>query len=84
MTRALAASPVGLIAFIASLALAAFAVRRGLVPDDAVTLWAGAISAGGGDVPLGRIVASYPTSPGTATSDRTRRCGRAARRRRRR
>jgi hypothetical protein len=59
----LAVSPIGLLAYIASLALTAYAVRRGLVADDAVTLWAGAISAGGGDVPIGRIVASYPTLP---------------------
>jgi hypothetical protein len=63
MIRALAVSPIGLLAFIASLALTAFAVRRGLVAEDAVTLWAGAISAGGGDVPIGRIIASYPTLP---------------------
>src|SRR5262249_59297937 len=45
-----------------------FAVRKGLVADDAVTLWASAISAGGGDVPIGRIVASYPTVPFLATT----------------
>lgn len=60
---ALAISPVGLLAFAVALALTAFAVRRGLIADDAVTLWAGAIGAGGGDVPIGRIVASYPTLP---------------------
>jgi hypothetical protein len=61
--RALAVSPIGLLTFLAALALAAFAMRLGLVADDSVTLWAGAISAGGGDVPLGRIIASYPTLP---------------------
>ena len=68
MTRVLAASPIGLLAFVTALALAAFAVRRGLVPEDAMTLWASAISAGGGDVPIGRIVASYPTLPFVATT----------------
>lgn len=63
MIRALAVSPIGLLAFIASLALTTYAVRRGLVTDDAVTLWAGAISAGGGEVPIGRLIASYPTLP---------------------
>ena len=63
MIRALAVSPIGLLAFIVSLALTNFAVRKGLVAEDAVTLWAGAISAGGGDVPIGRIIASYPTLP---------------------
>ena len=62
-SRTIAASPIGLLAFVTALALAAFAVRKGLMSDDAVTLWAGAISAGGGEVPLGRIVASYPTLP---------------------
>ena len=33
-----------------------------------MTLWAGAIGAGGGDVPIGRIVASYPTMPFFATT----------------
>ena len=63
MSRALAASPVGLLAFVAALTLSAYAVRKGLMADDAVTLWASAISAGGGDVPIGRIIASYPTLP---------------------
>jgi hypothetical protein len=61
--RALAVSPIGLAAFLAALALAAFAVRQGMVAEDAVTLWAGSISAGSGDVPIGRIIASYPTLP---------------------
>lgn len=63
MNRALAASPVGLLAFLAALTLTAYAVRKGLMADDAVMLWASAISAGGGGVPIGRIIASYPTVP---------------------
>ena len=66
--RAFAVSPVGLLAFIAALVLTAFAMRRGLVAEDAVTLWAGAIGAGGGGVPIGRIIASYPTLPFFATT----------------
>ena len=50
------------------LALAAFAVRTGFMPDDAVTLWAGAIAAGDGEMPIGRIVAAYPTIPFLATT----------------
>ena len=50
--------------------------RAGLVPDDAVTLWAGAITAGDGEMPIGRIVAAYPTIPFLAT-----RCWNASRRR---
>ena len=68
MNRALAASPIGLLAFIAALTLTAYAVRRGLVADDTVTLWAGAISAGSGEVPVGRIIASYPTLPFLVTT----------------
>ncbi len=66
--RALAVSPIGLLAFAASLALTAVAVRQGLVAEDAVTLWAGAIGAGGGEVPIGRIIASYPTLPFLGTT----------------
>jgi hypothetical protein len=63
VTRALAATPVGLLAFALALALTALAVGKGLMADDAVLLWASAISAGGGEVPIGRIIASYPTLP---------------------
>ena len=68
MNRVLTASPIGLLSFLTALALAAFAMRRGLVPEDAITLWASAISAGSGETPIGRMVASYPTIPFAATS----------------
>lgn len=68
MTRVLAASPIGLAVFVAALTLSAMVLRTGLVADDAVTLWAGAISAGGGDVPFGRVIASYPTLPFLVTA----------------
>jgi hypothetical protein len=45
------------------LALAATAVRSGLIGDDALRLWAGASTAADGQVPIGQIVAAYPTLP---------------------
>jgi len=45
------------------LALAAIAVRGGLIGDDALRLWAGASTAADGQVAMGRIVAAYPTLP---------------------
>jgi hypothetical protein len=63
VTRALAAAPIAALAFAAVLALAAFAVRSGLIGDDALRLWAGASTAADGQVPIGRIVAAYPTLP---------------------
>ena len=48
--------------------LSRLAIKAGLVPDDAVTLWAGAITAGEGEMAIGRIVAAYPTIPFLATS----------------
>ena len=66
--RALAAAPVGLAAFVVILVLAAFAVRLGLVADDTLRLWAGASTAADGEVPIGRIVAAYPTLPFTITT----------------
>jgi hypothetical protein len=65
---ALAAAPVGLLAFVAILALAAIAVRHGLIADDALRLWAGASTAADGEVPIGRIVAAYPTLPFLVTT----------------
>ena len=38
------------------------------MPDDTVRLWAGATTAGDGNVTLGRIVAAYPTLPFLATT----------------
>jgi hypothetical protein len=67
-SRALGAAPVGLAAFVLILVLAAFAVRLGLVADDTLRLWAGASTAADGEVPIGRIVAAYPTLPFTITT----------------
>ena len=33
-----------------------------------MTLWAGAITAGGGQMPIGRMLAAYPTIPFLATT----------------
>src|SRR5471030_1706649 len=63
MTNALAAAPIASLAFAMVLALAAVAVRNGLIGDDALRLWAGASTAADGQVPIGRIVAAYPTLP---------------------
>lgn len=68
MTRLRSAAPIILFAFLAILGFIAFAVRMGLVPDDAVTLWAGAITAGDGEMSIGRIIAAYPTIPFLATT----------------
>jgi hypothetical protein len=68
VSRTLAAAPVASLAFVATLALAAIAVRNGLVADDTLRLWAGASTAADGQVPIGRIVAGYPTLPFLATT----------------
>ena len=68
MTRALAAAPLATLAFVAIVALTAVAVSNGLIADDALRLWAGASTAADGQVPMGRIVAAYPTLPFLATT----------------
>jgi membrane protein XagC len=68
MKRIISVTAVMLIAFIAVLAVSKNATNAGLVPDDAVTLWVGAITAVDGQMPIGRIVAAYPTIPFLATT----------------
>jgi len=68
MNRALAAAPVASVVFVAVLALAAIAVSRGFVGDGALRLWAGASTAADGGIPIGRIVAAYPTLPFLSTT----------------
>jgi hypothetical protein len=68
VSGALAGAPVASLAFVATLALAAIAVRNGLVTDDTLRLWAGASTAADGQVPIGGIVAGYPTLPFLATT----------------
>lgn len=57
-----------LITFAAVVVLSRSASTVGLIPDDAVTLWANAITAGDGEMPIGRVVAAYPTLPFLATT----------------
>lgn len=68
MKRVISIAAVMLIAFAAVFAVSKSATNAGLVPDDAVTLWASAIAAGDGQMPIGRIVAAYPTVPFLATT----------------
>jgi membrane protein XagC len=68
MMRVISISSVMLIAFTAVFAVSRMAITTGLIPDDAVTLWAHAIMAGDGQMPIGRIVAAYPTIPFLATT----------------
>ena len=48
MTRLLVSASTGLFVFVIILTMTALAVRSGLMADDAVMLWAGAITAGDG------------------------------------
>jgi hypothetical protein len=67
VTRLSAAVPLAAFAFVMALMLVALAVQNGFVPDDSMRLWAGATSAGDGEISIGRIVAAYPTLPFVAT-----------------
>jgi hypothetical protein len=66
--HAFAAAPVAALVFVTLLALAAIAVRHGLIADDALRLWAGASTAADGEVPIGRVVAAYPSLPFMSTT----------------
>jgi membrane protein XagC len=68
MKRIASTAAVMLIAAAAVFAVSKSATNAGLVPDDAVMLWAGAMTAGDGQMPIGRIVAAYPTVPFLATA----------------
>lgn len=68
MTRFIPAALVVSITFAAVIVTSKLAATAGLVPDDAVTLWVNAIAAGEGEMPIGRIVAAYPTVPFLSTS----------------
>jgi hypothetical protein len=67
MTRTIDAVPFGLFGFIAMLTLASLATQAGLIPNDTISLWAGATVAGEGKLSIGHIVAAYPTLPFLAT-----------------
>jgi hypothetical protein len=68
MTRALAAMPVAVLGFGGTMALTSLALTNGLISNDTLSLWAGAIVAGDGKLAIGRIVAAYPTIPFVVTS----------------
>ncbi len=68
MKRIASIAAVMLVAVAAVFAVSKGATNAGLVPDDAVMLWAGAMTAGDGQMPIGRIVAAYPTVPFLATA----------------
>ncbi len=68
LPHAFAAAPIAALAFVTLLVLAAIAVRHGLIGDDALRLWAGASTAADGEVPIGRVVAAYPTLPFMSTT----------------
>ncbi len=68
MTRALPMAMASALAFVIALVLAAAAMREGLMAEDAMRLWAGASSAGAGELPIGRVVAAYPTIPFLSTT----------------
>lgn len=68
MTRVLPSMPIGLLVFVVILTIAAVAVRNGVMADGAMTLWAGAITAGDGGMSVGLIAAAYPTIPFLAST----------------
>jgi hypothetical protein len=68
MKRLLSVAAVTLTVFVAVFAVSRSATTAGLVPDDAVTLWASAITAGDREMPIGRMLAAYPTIPFLATT----------------
>ncbi len=68
MNRPISLAAVMIITFATILVVSKVAATAGLVPDDAVVLWASAITAGDGQMPIGRIVAAYPTIPFLATA----------------
>jgi hypothetical protein len=68
MNRYIDATPIAFFSFAAMLLLASLSISGGLIPNDTLTLWSGAIVAGDGQQPIGRIVAAYPTIPFMATA----------------
>jgi len=68
MRRRFPVAAVMLIVCAAVFAISRSAATAGLVPNDAVILWASAIIAGDGQMPIGRMLAAYPTLPFLATT----------------
>jgi hypothetical protein len=63
VTRLLASAPIGLFAFVCTLTAGALVAGTGLMADDAMRLWGGAITASDGGMPVGLIAGAYPTIP---------------------
>jgi len=68
MRRRLPVAAMMLVVCAVVFAISRSAATAGLVPNDAVTLWASAITAGDGQMPVGRMLAAYPTLPFLATT----------------
>ena len=68
MRRSLPIAAMMLVACAAVFAISRSAATAGLVPNGAVTLWANAMTAGEGQMPIGRMLAAYPTIPFLATT----------------
>ena len=68
MRRRLPVAAMMLVVCAVAFTVSRIAATAGLVPNDAVTLWAGAITAGEGQMPIGRMLAAYPTIPFLATT----------------
>lgn len=68
VSRIVATAPFACLFLIGVMGFAAMAVRSGLMADDAMTLWAQAITAGNGGMPIGLVLAAYPTLPFLASA----------------
>jgi hypothetical protein len=68
MIRALVLTALTCVICLAVFVLARLAATAGLMSDDTVTLWAGAIAAGDQEMSIGRILAAYPTLPFLSTA----------------
>lgn len=68
MRRALPVLSIALPTFVTVLLMAKMAATAGLVPEDAITLWSNAITASDSQMPIGRVLAAYPTIPFLATT----------------
>ncbi|MCF8475421.1 MAG: hypothetical protein K9G60_00180 [Pseudolabrys sp.] len=68
LNRYLDATPIASFTFMVILILASLSISGGLIPNDTLSLWSGAIIAGNGQQSIGRIVAAYPTLPFMATA----------------
>ena len=63
LARYIDATPIAFFSFVAVLGFASLSISGGVIPNDTLALWSGAIVAGDGQQSIGRIVAAYPTLP---------------------